>query len=77
MGFPFFLQIIPEVQMKHLCSVALCILITGCGGGNSVKLGTTQVTALAPSHTFVYGNPGSAPPNIGKNNIPGKTNAGK
>lgn len=63
--------------MKHLCSLALFIMITGCGGGDAVKMGTTQVTALAPSHTFVYGNPGSAPPNFNKGGIPGKPNVGK
>jgi hypothetical protein len=59
--------------MKYFCWLAVLALTTGCGGGNSVKLGTTQVTSLAPSHTFVYGNPGSGPPPAyGKGNIPGK-----
>jgi hypothetical protein len=61
--------------MKLFASLlVVALLVTGCGGGASVKMGTTPVTALAPSHTFDYGNPenGGPPPDFSKGGVPGK-----
>ena len=60
--------------MKWASLLTFLVCTLGCSGGNSVTMGTTQVTSIAPSHTFPYpvgdGQAGG-PPAFGKGNVPG------
>lgn len=65
-------------QFVHVALASLAALVlVGCSGGDSVKLGTVPMTAIAPTNPINYpvGPSGKMPPSakdVIPKNIPGK-----